>query len=365
MFMNKRQCLSLLVAGFASIAVGCQPEEPLASATGTRETRAAALEGAVGTWSANASQVNVTTWRTATLLDSGLVLVVHDGPAELYNPYSDTWRVAANPYYPGYMTGIPTKLPSGKVLVTGSREQYHPQIFDPATESWSDGAPMTARRRNHTATLLDSGQVLVVAGDYGVRGQNASSELYDPATNTWSSAGNLPETLAAHTATLLYSGKVLVTGGYNLDIFSHPAARSRSTAYVFDPATKAWTPVGNMSRARVGHVAIRLYSGHVLVAGGTEDVNDTSSDVYNPYSNQWIPGPSLPIPGRYVSATLLYSGEVLVLNAAGQGALYDPAANAWRLAASTQRVSGDFATVMLQTGQVLATGDGAVERYTR
>ena len=111
--------------------------------------------------------------------------------------------------------------------------------------------------------------------------------------------------------------------------------------------------------------ATLLDSGQVLVAGGAEDVNDTSSDVYNPYSNQWLPGPSLPIPGRYVSATLLYSGEVLVLNEAGQAALYDPSTNAWRLAAPTQQVRGGSVTALLHTGQVLAIGDGAVERYTR
>jgi hypothetical protein len=108
--MHKRHCLSLLVAGFASIAAGCQPEEPMAFATGTRETRAAALEGVVGTWSANASQVTSTDWRRATLLDSGLVLVVHDGPAELYNPYSDTWRVVFQPVAPGPVPPHPRPL---------------------------------------------------------------------------------------------------------------------------------------------------------------------------------------------------------------------------------------------------------------
>jgi N-acetylneuraminic acid mutarotase len=119
-----------------------------------------------------------------------------------------------------------------------------------------------------------------------------------------------------------------------------------------------------MSRERSGHVALRLYSGNVLVFGGTVDGNDTSSEVYDPYNNQWRTGPSLPMAGPYVSATLLYSGEVLVLNSSGQGALYDPSANAWRLAASTQ-VHGISVAVLLQTGQVLAIGDGAVERYTR
>jgi hypothetical protein len=62
---------------------------------------------------------------------------------------------------------------------------------------------------------------------------------------------------------------------------------------------------------------------------------------------------------------MLYSGEVLVLNSSGQGAVYDASANAWRLAAPAQQVHGGFVTALLQTGQVLAVGDGAVERYTR
>ncbi|QRN97762.1 hypothetical protein JRI60_01355 [Archangium violaceum] len=367
--MHKKRCLYLLVAGFTSFAVGCQPEEPSASDTAPLETRAAALEGVVGTWSANAPQAQSTGWRTATLLDSGLVLSVHDGSTELYNPYSDTWRGLVGPYLFGRIRGTVSRLPSGKVLLAGgtmsSGNQNQAMLFDPATESWSSTGSMAQGRVEHTATLLDSGLVLVVGGSYNLRGQTALAELYDPATGTWSGAGALPEELSVHTATQLYSGEVLVTGGTHFDSFSYPFSNPRSAAYLFQPATKTWTPAGNMSRTRMGHVAIRLYSGNVLVAGGTADVNDTSSDVYNPYSHQWLAGPSLPISGPYVSATMLYSGEVLVLNSSGQGALYDASTNAWRLAAPAQQVRGDFATVLLQTGQVLAVGNGAVERYTR
>ncbi|PTL85039.1 kelch repeat-containing protein [Vitiosangium sp. GDMCC 1.1324] len=367
--MHKKRCLYLLVAGFVSFASGCQPEEPSASETPSLETRSAPLEGVVGTWSTNAPQLTGTGWRTATLLDSGLVLSVRDGSTGLYNPYSDTWRSLVGPYLFGRIRGTVTRLPSGKVLLAGgtlsSGNQNQAMLFDPATESWSDTGSMATGRVDHTATLLDSNLVLVVGGSYNLRGQTALAELYDPTTGTWSSAGVLPEELSMHTATQLYSGEVLVTGGTHFDIWNHPFSNPRSAAYVFQPATKTWTPAGNMSRTRMGHVAVRLYSGNVLVAGGTADANDTSSDVYNPYSRQWLPGPSLPIPGPYVSATLLYSGEVLVLNSSGQGALYDASANAWRLAASAQQVRGDFVTVMLQTGHVLALGDGAVERYTR
>jgi hypothetical protein len=46
-------------------------------------------------------------------------------------------------------------------------------------------------------------------------------------------------------------------------------------------------------------------------------------------------------------------------------ALYDPAANTWRLAAWAQQVRAGFVTALLQSGQVLAIGEGAVERYSR
>lgn len=372
--MHKKHCLSLLVAGVVSVAGGCQPEESTASTPATWETQAARLDEAVGTWSASAPQLTSTGWRTATLLDSGLVLSVRSSSSELYNPYTDTWQsLGWGPYNPYAQRtgGTVTKLPSGKVLLAGGSESSDgpgnspmAALFDPATNTWTSTAPMATGRVGHTATLLDSGQVLVVAGNYNLKGQTGAAELYDPATGTWSNAGALPEGVSGHTATRLYSGQVLITGGYQFYPFAESSSGPINKVYLYDLATKTFTPLGNMAKARAGHSALRLYSGSVLVFGGTRDNNDTSSEVYDPYNNQWLAGPSLPIAGPYVSATMLYSGEVLVLNGSGQGALYDPSANAWHLAAPTQ-ANGNAAAVLLQTGQVLAIGDGAVQRFSR
>lgn len=372
--MHKKQCLSLLVAGVVSVTGGCQPEASTAPTPDALETHAARLDEVVGTWSNSAPQLTSTGWRTATLLDSGLVLSGRNSSTELYNPYTDTWQsLGWGPYGPYFRRtgGTVTKLPSGKVLLAGGSESYDgpgnspmAALFDPATNTWSSTAPMATGRVGHTATLLDSGQVLVVAGNYNLKGQTGAAELYDPATGSWSNAGGLPEAVSAHTATRLYSGQVLITGGYQFYSSTNPYPGPINRVYLYDPATKTFTPMGNMAKARAGHSALRLYSGSVLVFGGTREDNDTSSEVYDPYNNQWIAGPSLPIPAPYVSATMLYSGEVLVLNNSGQGALYDPSANAWHLAASTQ-ANGNAVAVLLQTGQVLAIGDGAVQRFSR
>ena len=83
-------------------------------------------------------------------------------------------------------------------------------------DTFSTTGTLATPRRDHTATVLQNGKVLVVGGS-GNTGYLASAELYDPASHTWTTAGaGTPNTPRAfHTATLLPSGKVLVVGGFN------------------------------------------------------------------------------------------------------------------------------------------------------
>src|SRR3954447_20146029 len=127
---------------------------------------------------------------------------------------------------------------------------------------------MNDARWQHTATLLPSGQVLVVGGfTFSITDDGsdtlASAELYDPASRSWTRTGSLTTARGNHTATLLSSGKVLVAGGQ--DGFANPF----QSAEIYDPATGAWTPTGTMVSSHNGHTTTLLPSGQVLVAGGS------------------------------------------------------------------------------------------------
>ena len=66
--------------------------------------------------------------------------------------------------------------------------------------SWGNAASMTTARTQHTSTLLPSGKVLVTGGSNAAAALN-SPELYDPASNTWSAAGGMLSERYRHTAT--------------------------------------------------------------------------------------------------------------------------------------------------------------------
>ena len=94
---------------------------------------------------------------------------------------------------------------------------------------------MSTSRDSHTATLLQTGKVLVAGGYHGTTYLN-SAELYDPNTGGWSTAGSMSAGRAFQTATLLPSGTVLVAGGYNSD-----ATAQLASAELYDPISKSWS----------------------------------------------------------------------------------------------------------------------------
>ncbi|HEY0092863.1 MAG TPA: kelch repeat-containing protein, partial [Archangium sp.] len=218
---------------------------------------------------------------------------------------------------------------------------------------------------------LDSGKVLVAggnqpAGRYGPLGP--PGEVYDPETGTWSEVQGSFTSRSRTAATVLYSGKVLVTGGYR---YWPPGSEFASAEVnIYDPATNSWSYARNLIRARHGHSAIRLYSGNVLVVGGIDGGNTV--ELYDPYTNQWSLGPPLPFNSTpFFSATMLYSGEVLVTDGIGQAALYDPSTNTWNTT-PYMKVGGrsEPSATLLHTGEVLFVGGNSsfpqyVERFTR
>lgn len=278
-----------------------------------------------------------------------------------------------------------TLLTNGKVLIAGgdatlpgSHTWASAELYNPLTGTFALTGTMTTPRTDHTATLLPDGRVLIAGGSvYSGDGSStalAGAELYDPSTGTFTATGAMTTPRQWHTATLLNTGKVLITGGA---ISSQPDGEI-STAELYDPLTGTFSSTGSMAWVRAGHVAVLLPNGRVLISGGNALNCDSqpNPELYDPAIGQFtLASPSAYPPDSStlsaVSASLLPSGSVLALLVGGCGddhgaEVYDSANGTF--SAITAFVGGFNTATLLPEGRVLIAGmdffpDGSAELY--
>lgn len=243
--------------------------------------------------------------------------------AEIYHVGTGTWsRTEGMHRHAGLITLTP--LLDGRVLAAGPGTNA--ELFNPATGSWGsvrDAVFAPEIREGHTATRLNDGKVLIA-------GSNILSErttaVYDPATDAWSPAGELNVSHWFATATLLRDGRVLVAGGRTAHRDRvHPGdpdfEGDTSAAEIYEPATRKWTLTAPMRNARAEAAAVRLADGRVMVIGAWSTLGNTgvpyTTEIYDPASGRWSAAASMTHPRSQPTATLLPDGRVLVTGATG------------------------------------------------
>ena len=327
---------------------------------------------ATGTWSETGSMATERSNHTAALLPDGQVLVVGNGinnsptSCELYNSSTGTWSSTGGLAVARYAHAA-TLLSNGKVLVSGGSKSVPPygflascELYDPATGLWSATGSMAATRNEHTSTLLNDGQVLVVGGN--AYGSPSTCELYDPTSGTWRVTTNLSISRRRHTATLLLDGRVLVAGGDG-------SRESLISGELYNPSMGTWSATSNMTWGRYEHTATLLPDGQVLLAAGVGDAGYLiSCELYNPSTNTFAGSPEKPERG-YHTSTLLSDGQVLIAGGLGFSGnlsscqLYNPATGTFRPTGSMGAGRRHHTATLLPNGQVLVIGGFGLYGY--
>lgn len=216
-------------------------------------------------------------------------------------------------------------------------------------------------RASHTATLLPSGKVLIVGGFKKVRTYDqvyfTSAELYDPQTKTFTPTGSLNVARCGHTATLLRDGTVLIAGGGN----DQPLA----SAELYNPQTGTFTKLEDMTSARQGHTATLLKNGNVLVAGSGMD-DKHSAELFNIRTHRFEATGNMRMNRLGPTATLLPNGKVLIAGGASgeerghtvvaTAELYDPATGRFTPTGSMTLVRYKHGALLLPDSTVLIVG---------
>ena len=290
--------------------------------------------------------------------------------AEIYDPTTGL-LTPTGAMHDGRIAATATQLSDGRILMVGGQDSTGTalnsvEIYDPATGQFTLASNLGTSRLNSTATTMNDGTVLVTGGYTGaINGASsgiplASAELYNPSTNSWQAVGPMSETRRNHTATLLNDGTVLVAGGYNGSYINSPE--------IYNPSLQTFAPTAtSMAGPRRYPTANLLPSGQVLFAGGFQSTTNGALATTELYSNSNATSfsPAAPLEaarGRH-TATSLVGGNYVLIAGGFDGNLtlssveiYGVAANQFTPIAAMGGPRYRHTESLLPNGSVLITG---------
>ena len=301
----------------------------------------------------------------AVLLPTGRVLIVggleRNGvtqpSAELFDLTTGRFIATGRPLAQHGWGVTATLLRNGKVLVAGGGSfgcdspcsTASAELYDPATETFAFTGKMTVPRAEARAALLRSGEVLLVGGTPVTESNPVlSAELYHPSTGTFTSLG-ATHLFDATQIILLTDGKALVVSSSGTDLY--------------DPSTGRFTSTGTMTLPRTKFGGALLPDGRVLIAGGQVGgawgTRTTSTQIYDPQTGRFAPGPQLNEDRFKLSKAVvsLKDGRVLIAGGAERPEVYDPNSGIFVPVGGVTLDGFCFSTAtLLSDGRVLLAG---------
>jgi N-acetylneuraminic acid mutarotase len=173
--------------------------------------------------------------------------------------------------------------------------------FDPVADSYRALAPMPVKRCSAIAETVN-GKIYVIGGleplenGMGTR-VTGRNEMYDPATNTWTDRSPMP-TSRDHAFSGVVNNKIYVIGG-RIGAGNIPATTNIDIVEEYDPATNLWGSIKDrMPTPRSGGGAA-TYNGKIYVGGGELQNRQLAAafralEAYDPVNNTWEILPSMP-----------------------------------------------------------------------
>ena len=344
------------------LALGCEP---------CPEGYAEAGPGSCARFVPGPTMLHVRRDHTATRLLDGRVLFVggeHDGAlqvgdpndtpytAEIYDPVSAEFVEAARPLR-GRSRHAALLLADGRVFVSGGStndgqdDSGHPcEIYDPASDSWSDAPPHIEALGGHVLVATPAGRL--------VAANNLRTEVLEPGASVWTSAPATPTGFPQSASVQLRDGRLAMLGGY-------PGS---TIVEILDLESLIWQSAAPMSVGRFGVTAAVLEDGRVLAVGGEmEDLQSYGpNELYDPAADRWTALPAAHRPREELAATLLPDGVVLLTGGfrpwapVAEVELFLPEVGKLAVTASLAAARNAHSAVAMDDGRVLIAG-GAVE----
>jgi hypothetical protein len=342
-----------------------------------RPSEMASNPAVTGSWTApfNLTLVSI----HAVMLHTGKVLLFSwpnqtvGSDAVLWDPISGEITNIALTYQRDIFCSGTSVLADGRVFIVGghiyqgalqpTQGVINTTIFNPATNSWTEGPVMSQARWYPTTTLLGDGTVIICAGTMNNGAGATNVDHYDPVSNTITT---LPPT--ASKSMLTYPRMKLTTSGLL-------AWTNFPTTYYLNPATAKWItgPKLNSGSRSVTDTSVllpRLTT--IMEIGGTTASGVTgTAELLNLSASEpaWMYTASMHFPRLWPNTVLLADGTVLVVGGGTTGyyggpvlaaEIYNPVTGIWtEMAAQTAPRMYHSTALLLPDGRVLSAGQSS------
>ena len=215
-----------------------------------------------------------------------------------YDPLADQWSTrAARPTYRSnfvsavvngllYVIGGSGRIDNGPGPFFDSEHKSHVEIYDPATDRWSTGAPLPTALSNGQACVF--GNQIYVFGGSSVAGFERSILTYDTTSNSWSAKSPMPTTRYAF-ACAAVDDKVYLLGGSTPDVVAVDMIER------YDPFVETWSSPTRLKTPRLA-LSAPVVGKRIITMGGM---------TYTPYS------PSNPVTFKAVDVVEILDTEEL------------------------------------------------------
>ena len=233
---------------------------------------------------------------------------------QAYNPQTQTWSTLAPlpaPAGGGTLDHIQGVAYNGKIYYIGGLSNWPSphvttvHIYDPATNTFTQGASMGARGRGAGGVAVHKGKIYYAGGLANGVAVNWF-DVYDPKANTWTQMPHMP-TPRDHFHGVVLDGQFWAIGGRNKDINLTTTVNES-----FDFESEAWVTTHAPLPTPRGGFGAAAHGDEIFIIGG-EDASKAHKTVeaYNVVTNTWRAMGDMPT-GRHGIQAATCNGGIYV-----------------------------------------------------
>jgi N-acetylneuraminic acid mutarotase len=227
-------------------------------------------------------------------------------PTQVYDPETDTWANKSS--IPTTRGALQANVVNGKIYLIGGQKlaglyivdaSISNDVYDPETDTWTQMAPIPTAVMGYASVVFDNKIYIISGGNESGPDYNPTKlvQIFDPATNQWTNGTPIPTGIisarACATTGLSASKRVYVIGGALTSYARWETYNVINLTQIYDPETDTWTTGAPMLTPREDF-GIAVVNDEIYAIGGVKEekylaVNEKyTPSCYIPEFPSWV-----------------------------------------------------------------------------